>query len=98
MMPDGMGPASDWRIGPPAFDSIHRPVFCAEAHRPLRGSGRYYGRGRGSGPFKAPWDPTQIHIFVIRDISKTTGQTGKRDILVVEPTTGSDVSVCHASD
>src|SRR5208282_5644801 len=37
------------------------------------------------------------HVFVIRDISRTTEQTGERDPLIVEPCTRSDVCLRHVS-
>src|SRR5271156_2010612 len=91
------GTNGDWRINPPAFASVHRPIFGNAAYRPLPGSGRYRGRGWGSVPQKASWASAQIHVFVIRDISRTTEQTGERDPLIVEPCTRSDVCLRHVS-
>ena len=39
----------------------------------------------------------QIHVFVIRDISKSTEQTGERDTFIVEPSTATDSCVRHTS-
>jgi hypothetical protein len=66
-------------------------------YRPVRGSRRYRGRGWGSGPIQASRASAQIHVFVIRDISNPTRQTGERDFFHVEPRTRSDAFLRHAS-